>query len=207
MPKFSSAVILAGGKSTRMGFDKQLLQIQDRSIVQHLIALLRTRFDDIMVSSPTPELYDPNEAQVIQDIHEGIGPLGGIHSALRNATSEAVFVIACDMPYLEIPYIDYMMGEMGKECYDACVTERGGYLEVFHSFYCRSALRVLEDELAAERYSVQHFIRKIDALVIPEENAAPFLPDWRAFTNLNTPEEYAVFCQRTGLERMMNDGG
>lgn len=207
MPKFGSAVILAGGKSTRMGFDKQLLQMQDRSIVQHLIGLLRTRFDDIMVSSPTPDLYEKVDVRVIQDICKDIGPLGGIHSALHSAQSEAVFVIACDMPYVEIPYIDYMMGEMAKGSYDACVTQRGEHLEIFHSFYCRSALGVLEDKLATERYSVQRFTRKIDALVIPEESAAPFLPGWRAFTNLNTPEEYAEFCQRTGFERMMDHGG
>lgn len=198
MPKFNSAVILAGGKSTRMGFDKQLLQMQDRSIVQHLIDVLRTRFGDIMVSSSTPELYEQTEVRVIQDIHEGIGPLGGIHSALRSAKSEAVFVIACDMPYVEIPYIDYMMGEMAKGCHDACVTERGDHLEVFHSFYCRSALPTLELELAEGRYSVQRFTRKIGALVIPEASAAPFLPDWRVFTNLNTREEYEEF-RRTRL--------
>lgn len=203
MSKFNSAVILAGGKSTRMGFDKQLLQVQDESIVLHLVTLLKTRFSDIMVSSSTPKLYHQAEVRVFRDVHEGIGPLGGIHAALRFARSEAVFVIACDMPYVEIPYIDYMVEEMAKaeKHYDACVTERGDHLEVFHSFYCRSALGVLENELAAGRYSVQGFTRKINALVIPEARAADLLPDWRAFTNLNTPEEYAQF-QRG--ERMMD---
>lgn len=203
MSDFGSAVILAGGKSTRMGFDKQLLQVQDESIVLHLATLLKTRFSDIMVSSSTPELYEQVEVRVIEDIHGGIGPLAGIHAALSNAKSECVFVIACDMPYLELPYLDFMMGEMAKGAYDACVTQRGDHLEVFHSFYCRSALGVLETELAQGRYSVQRFTRQIDALVIPEASAAPFLPGWRAFTNLNTPEEYAMF-QR---ERMMDHGG
>lgn len=196
MPKFDSAVILAGGKSTRMGFDKQLLQTQDRLIVQHLIDVLQTRFGDIMVSSSKPELYDQSEVRVIQDSYENIGPLGGIHAALGSTRSEAVFVIACDMPHVEIPYIDYMMGELVKGSYDACVTKRGDHLEVFHSFYSRSALATLEAELAAGRYSVQRFTQKIDALVIPEEVAALFLPGWRAFTNLNTPEEYGEFRSR-----------
>lgn len=193
MPKFGSAVILAGGKSTRMGFDKQLLQMRDRLIGEHLIDLLQTRFSDIMVSSPTPELYDQSRVRVIQDVYENIGPLGGIHAALRSSRSEAVFVIACDMPYLEIPYLDFMMGELEKGSYHACVTQRGDHLEVFHSFFLRPALVTLEEELSAGRYSVQRFTRKIDALVIPEETARRLLPDWRAFTNLNTPEEYEAF--------------
>jgi len=195
MPRFNSAVVLAGGKSTRMGFDKQLLQMQDRTIVEYLIDVLSTRFGDIMVSSKTPELYEQYEVRVIQDVYEDIGPLGGVHSALLNSRSEEVFVIACDMPYVEVPYIDYMMEEMAKGSYDACVTERGGHLEVFHSFFCRSSLPVLERELGEGRYSVQGFTRQIKSLVIPEARAAALLPNWRAFTNLNTQEEYEEFCR------------
>ena len=114
MKMFGSAVILAGGKSTRMGFDKQLLQVQGGTIVQHLIGRLECRFADIMVSSASPELYDPEKVRVIQDIYQDVGPLGGIHAALVSAKSEAVFVIACDMPYVEVSYIDFMMGELER---------------------------------------------------------------------------------------------
>jgi molybdopterin-guanine dinucleotide biosynthesis protein A len=199
MKMFGSAVILAGGKSTRMGFDKQLLQVQGGTIVQHLIGRLECRFADIMVSSAAPELYDPEKVRVIQDIYQDVGPLGGIHAALVSAKSEAVFVIACDMPYVEVSYIDFMMGELEKGSYDACVTGRGDHLEVFHSFFCRSALASLESELAAGHFSVQRFTKKINSLIIPESEATKHLPDWRAFTNINTPEEYAEF-QRKGEE-------
>lgn len=198
MTEFKSAVILAGGRSTRMGFDKQMLEVQGRRIVEHLITLLRSRFEDIMVSSPTPTLYALDQVRVIQDIHENIGPLGGIHSALVHAKSDAVFTIACDMPFLEVPYIDYMMDQMKDRAYDACVTSCGEHLETFHAFYCRSALPVLETELAQGRYSVNRFTRKIDTLIIPEEIARQYLPDWRAFTNLNTPQDYEEFCRKQG---------
>lgn len=193
MSRFNSAVILAGGKSTRMGFDKQLLQMQNKTVMEHLISLLATKFGDIMISSSTPELYQQANVRVIHDIYENIGPLGGIHSALQNAKSEGVFVIACDMPYLEFRYMDYMIEQMSQTSYDACVTERGGFLEVFHSFYLASALPALESELEAGHYSVQKFTRKINTLIIPEKIAAGFLPEWRAFTNLNTPQEYEDF--------------
>ncbi|NMB01516.1 MAG: molybdenum cofactor guanylyltransferase [Firmicutes bacterium] len=199
MTEFKSAVILAGGRSTRMGFDKQMLKVQGKPIVDHLITLLCTRFEDIMVSSPTPTpLYALDQVRVIQDIHDNIGPLGGIHSALVHAKSEAVFTIACDMPFLDIPYIDYMMAQMEGGAYDACLTSHGGHLETFHAFYCRSALPVLEAELAQGRYSVNRFACKIDTLIIPEEIAKQYLPDWRAFTNLNTPQDYEEFCREQG---------
>lgn len=195
MDKFKSALILAGGQSTRMGFDKQTLQKQGQRLMDHLVAQLATRFDDIMIASPTPELYDSGKVRVIQDVYQGIGPLGGIHAALLVAKSEAVFTIACDMPFLELSYIDYMIAQMAQGDYDACLTWRGEHLETFHGFYCRSSLVVLEEELAHGRYSVNHFARKINSLMISEEKAASFSPGWRAFTNLNTPKEYEAFLK------------
>jgi molybdopterin-guanine dinucleotide biosynthesis protein A len=191
--KFKSAVILAGGKSTRMGFDKQLLELEGRKITEELIAKLKGRFSDVMVSSPTPQLYDPGQVRVIQDIYQESGPLAGIHAALLQAQSQWVFVTACDMPYLELAYLDFMMERLQEGSYAVCVTEREGGLEPFHAFYSRSALPALEDCLARGRRSVNRFIREINALIIPEAEAAPLLPGWRAFLNLNTPEEYQKY--------------
>ncbi|HBG00746.1 MAG TPA: molybdenum cofactor guanylyltransferase [Firmicutes bacterium] len=196
MEGFGSAVILAGGRSTRMGFDKQLLKMDDKRVCHHLIALLCTRFDDIMVATRTPHLYADEDVRIIPDIYQGIGPLGGIHAALVYAKSEAVFTVACDMPFLALPYIDYMMSQMEGRPYDACVTRREGHLETLHAFYCRSALPVLDDAVSQGRYSVHRFTQEINALVIPQETAAPFLPNWLAFTNINTPEEYEMFLQQ-----------
>ncbi len=196
--RFISAVILAGGQSTRMGFDKQLLQQEGSSIVGHQIAVLSAYFSDIMVASPTPELYACLPVRVIEDIHTGIGPLGGIHAALTKARGDAVFVLACDMPYPEPLYIEYMMQRLRNsaaagENRNACLTERGGFLETMHAFYCRSALLILGQELARGNYSVQRFARIINSLIIAEAEAKPLVPGWRAFTNLNTPEDYRRF--------------
>lgn len=198
MKEFGSAVILAGGSSSRMGFDKQMLKMNDKRIFYHLVELLRTRFEEILVASRTPELYDTGAVRVIQDIYRDMGPLGGIHSALVNAKSRAVFTIACDMPFLEIPYVDYMISLLAGQDYDACVTCRQGHIEPFHAFYCRSALPVLEDDLSKGKGSIYYFTRKINTLVIPEKIAASFLPGWRAFTNLNTRAEYEEFRRRGG---------
>lgn len=201
-----SAVILAGGRSTRMGFDKQLLVMHSRRIVQHLIALLRTRFDDIMVASPDPGLYRGERVRVVQDIHRGIGPLGGIHRALVSAKGQAVFTIACDMPFPEVGYIDYMISRLEGQDWDACLTRRGEHLETCHAFYCPSGLPMLEMQIAQGRYSVASYANKINSLVIPEAIASKFLPGWRAFTNLNTPEDYERFLRGDPTEQQLTAG-
>lgn len=194
MQLFGSAVILAGGRSTRMGFDKQLLQSGGRTITDELIAELKTCFSDVLISSSRPELYEGRDVRVVQDVFEGCGPLAGIHAALLQARSQWVFVTACDMPYLEPAYIDYMMGRLrdrlSADAYEVCATEREGRLEPFHAFYGRAALPLLENRLEQGLCSVTRFVREAKALIIPEGEAESFLPGWRAFLNLNTPEEY-----------------
>ena len=198
MSRFQSAAILAGGKSTRMGFDKQMLEVKGVRLMEQLIAQLKTRFPDVLVASATPQLYNPQEVRVIEDIYPGLGPLGGIHSALVQAESPWVFVVACDMPYVELPYIDYMRQRLVTGEYQACATCREGRLEPFHAFYSSSSLPQLEADLAQGLYSVTRFLKKINTLIIPEEEAAPYVPGWRAFLNLNTPEEYRKFRGELG---------
>jgi len=194
---FKSAAILAGGKSTRMGFDKQLLEAGGRTVVEQLIVQLKARFADVLVTSPTPQLYAASQVGVIQDVYRDSGPLAGIHAALLHAQSRWVFITACDMPYLELPYIDFMIQRLHGADYGACVTEVHGRLQPFHAFYSRDALPLLDTHLQRGHCSVTRFLREIKALVIPEEEAAPLVPGWRAFLNLNTPQEYARFRGET----------
>lgn len=194
---FNSAVILAGGRSQRMGFDKQLLAFDGKRIVQNNIDLLKSRFDDIMVATSRPELYDLGQVRVISDIYRDVGPLGGIHSALSNARSDAVFVIACDMPFVSVDYIDYMISRMVGRKFAACVTECRHRLEVFHAFYCKSALPFLEKRLVAGKFSIKSFVMKLDALVISEIDAEPYIDGRSIFTNINSPDEYDAFLGKS----------
>jgi molybdopterin-guanine dinucleotide biosynthesis protein A len=102
------------------------------------------------------------------------------------------------MPYVELPYIDYMRQRLVTGEYQACATCREGRLEPFHAFYSSSSLPQLEADLAQGLYSVTRFLKKINTLIIPEEEAAPYVPGWRAFLNLNTPEEYRKFRGELG---------
>ena len=77
--KLNTAIILAGGKSRRMGFDKQLIKIQGEYIVDHIGKKLKNHFEEIIVVTNTPELYDKNKYKLVKDIYPGYGPLAGIH--------------------------------------------------------------------------------------------------------------------------------
>ncbi|MGI5891883.1 MAG: molybdenum cofactor guanylyltransferase [Bacillota bacterium] len=196
MREFGTAVILAGGQSSRMGFDKQLLGKGNQSLIKRIRLSLGARFDDIIIVTNTPELYEGNDVRVITDIVPGMGPLGGIHAALTHSSSESIFVIACDMPYIDLPYLDYMKSIIKGNRYDACVTEdlssKGRY-QAFHSFYYRSALPVIEADLRAQKASMYYLLRKINTKVISFDQARPYITVRNLFLNLNTHDEYEKY--------------
>ncbi len=108
MKEFGTAIILAGGKSSRMGFDKQFLKIKERLLIENLIQRLKPSFSEIVIVTNRPEEYKSLPVIVTQDVFKGIGPLAGIHAGLLKSTSRFSYIIACDMPNINIEFINYM---------------------------------------------------------------------------------------------------
>jgi len=192
---FSSVALLAGGKSFRMGFDKQLFHTRKNRLFAHILPLLAQNFEDVMVVTGKSEIYPEFDVRTVKDIIPGLGPLSGIHAAVREAKSEYVYIIACDMPVIDMKYIDYMKQRLIQASACACVTRKGGRVEPFHGFYGKSALPCMEEDLLAGKSSVYYLLKKIDALFIPEAEARRFTPDWSLFCNLNTREDYAALLK------------
>jgi len=197
MGEFGTAVILAGGRSSRMRFDKQLLYKGEQSLIKRICSSLRARFDDIVIVSNTPGLYAAEGVRVVSDLFPGLGPLAGIHAGLTHAESQWVFVTACDMPFVDLPYIDYMMSRIKGTEYEACVTDyysdKSARYQAFHAFYSLKSLPVMEGDLEAQKASIAYFLRKIDTLVIPPDLARRYITVSNPFLNLNTRSDYERF--------------
>ena len=195
MGAFASAALLAGGKSRRMGFDKQLLHVLQDRLFARLLPMLSARFEDVMVVTGQPEIYRGMDVRPIKDIIPGFGPLSGIHAAVSAAKSEYVYLLACDMPEIDLNYIEHMVQKLAQSPADACVTRKGDWIEPFHAFYGKRALPVMEADLLAGKSCVYHMLQKIDVIYIPELEARQFAPDWTLFRNLNTREDYAFLLE------------
>jgi len=190
MDIFKSAALLAGGKSTRMGFDKQLFHVIGERLFETFLPTLTKRFDDVMIITTQPEMYEGMGVRAITDIIPGFGPLSGIHAAINEAEYEYVYITACDMPEINLAYIDYMVGKLTETPADACITKKGDWIEPFHGFYSKQALPAITSDLLAGIGKIYHPLQKINTLYIPEMEARRFTPDWSLFNNLNTLEEY-----------------
>lgn len=196
MKKFGTAIILAGGKSSRMGFDKQFLKIDERRLMDSIIHKLEEEFDEIIIVTNKPEYYIGLSHKIAQDIIEEKGPLGGIHAGLMESSSQYVFVLACDMPNMNMDYVRYMKQSIGDKDIDGCVTSFGDWIEPFSSFYSRDIIKDIEKHLLSNRRSINSLLVKLRINYIEEDKARDFSPNWDMFLNLNTREDLNSYLEK-----------
>ena len=190
---FATAAILAGGKSSRMGFDKQLLTDNNRRILETVSDTLRKEFSDILIVTAKPELYEGMDVRVCSDEFQNMGPLAGIHAALTNGRSKYVYLIACDMPVVSLPYIRHIKQRITETRAKVCVCRRNDRFEPFNGFYSRELLPNVEQRLREGSSSLFRFISASEPLIVSEETARKFDREFRMFTNINTRSEYDAY--------------
>lgn len=198
MRDFGSAIILAGGKSTRMGFDKQLLYLRERRLMDNLINKLKNVFDDIIIVTNKPEYYCGLAHRITEDIISDGGPLGGIHAGLSIASSRYSYVIACDMPNINQEYIEYMKNELLRTESQGCVSMYGSFVEPFNAFYSKDLILPIEKFLSNGQRAIHRFLHDKNFVCIPETTARKYSPDWDMFFNLNTREDVSTYLKREG---------
>ncbi len=198
MNKFGTAVILAGGKSSRMGFDKQLLKINERKLMDSLIQKLSREFDEIVIVTNKPELYIGLSHIITKDILVDTGALGGIHAGLNYSSSKYAFLVACDMPNINMEYVRYMKKKLNDSNFLGCITKFGDWIEPFGSFYSVELINSIEEYLKGGKCSINGLIKDLNITFIEEKEARKFSPNWDMFLNLNTKEDLDKFLLNLG---------
>jgi molybdopterin-guanine dinucleotide biosynthesis protein A len=185
-----SGVILAGGKSRRMGGSpKALLPFGGRPLIEHVAETLRSVFPDCLVVTNTPELYEFLGLPQVPDAFPEGGSLGGIYSGLRAVSSDAAFCVACDMPFLSAPLIAHLAGRAAEG--DVVIPEACGELQTLHAVYGKACLPVMERRLRAGQLKIVGFFDDVRVLRVPADALGRFVDPDVAFMNLNTPEDLA----------------
>ena len=145
-----TAVILAGGRSRRIGESKLFLEWGQQTLIAHAVALLSPLFEDLLIVASRENFEAltklfPSYPRIVLDVVEDKGPLGGIHAGLISARSFAAFVVGCDMPLLNPRLISFLKSLTAG--YDAVVPRAPKGLEPLHSIYTRNCLPVIEGQL------------------------------------------------------------
>lgn len=183
-----AGVILAGGESRRMGQNKALLEINGERMIETAYRCMAGLFDEVLLVTNTPDIYDFIPCRKIADLYPGKGPLAGIHAALSSCAADRAFVTACDMPGLNPALIRELSGM--ADAVDVIVPETPGGLEPLHAVYAKSGLPRMERMLRVGELSILTFIARAESRVVPLAAVATKDPDYASFRNINTPEEY-----------------
>jgi molybdopterin-guanine dinucleotide biosynthesis protein A len=186
-----AAAVLAGGKASRLGRNKALLEIEGRTILDRINEVLLEIFPSILLvvqdveNSPCPDCGP--RVEVVADLLPEKGPLGGIYTALEYSTAPYVFVMACDMPYPSRRLISCLLTEArGRE---AVVPRKGEYIEPLFAVYNRDIRGRIHAKLKQNRLKIYELIRELDVRYLDEEEIAACDPDSRSFFNINTPQD------------------
>ena len=181
----TTGVILAGGKNSRMGFDKGLLPVDGIKIAERIIAVMQPIFQDIIIISNGSK-YDYLGYDVYRDIIKSSGPLGGIHSALSHSKTEKNFVVSCDMPFLNPEIIQFII-ENAVDC-EIAIPSHNGKLEPLCAVYNQSCKTKIEELLKKRALKLKNMLKHFitHQIVIPQD----MLTKGNCFANINTPEEY-----------------
>lgn len=197
MENFKTAIILAGGKSSRMGFDKQFLQVRGRRLVDIIIEKLEEEFKEIIIVTNRPEEYKNYPYKILTDEIRNVGPLGGMYTGLKEARSKYSFIMACDMPNLSLDYIGYMKKLIEKHSVDVCTTKVGDYIEPFHSFYSKRVIEPMALHIGQGRRDIKSLVKNLSTYYVEEDIARGFSPKLEIFKNLNTQKDLKSYSKLT----------
>jgi len=187
----ASAVVLAGGQSQRLGQDKSLLFLEGQPLLVRTLDRLAAVSDDLIVVTNTPQHYEHLHlaARLVPDERPGVGSLMGIYSGLKAARHGRALVVACDMPFLNLPLLRHLLAH-DPAC-DVVIPRLGEWPEPLHAVYDKACLPAMERILARGRRQIVAFFDQVRVCEVPAAEIDRFDPRHLSFVNVNTPEDWA----------------
>jgi molybdopterin-guanine dinucleotide biosynthesis protein A len=182
------AVVLAGGRSSRMGADKSTLAFCGARMIDRVTRILSQLTDRIVVVARAGHGLDDVSGTVIHDEEPFAGPLPALVAGLRATGAERALVVACDMPFLNAPLLMHLIAAPGEND-DAAIPLTLAGPEPLHALYRDCAIEPLLAALAAGERSLRGAVERLTVRWVPEEDWRPIDPDGRSFLNVNTPDE------------------
>ncbi len=183
-----TAFVLAGGHSSRMGTDKAFVELEGRPLLTRMLALASAVAAEVCIVGSKSKFGA--HGHVIEDEFPNHGPLGGIHAALASSGTDLNLVLAVDMPFVEVRFLQYLLQEAAvKESATITLARAEGNWQPLCAVYRRSFLRVANDALRQGKNKIDPLFSKVELRIIDERELIKqsFLPSM--FRNLNTPAE------------------
>ncbi|MCQ2560204.1 MAG: molybdenum cofactor guanylyltransferase [Clostridia bacterium] len=183
-----TGIILAGGQSRRMGQDKALVKLQQKTLLEMTAETISAVFRHKALVTGEKAKYQKLGWNIILDQYPGCGPLSGIQAALSQVKTPYIFVAACDMPYIKTVQIQRLLNLIDD--WDVILPYRNGHWEPLCGLYHQNCLKPIEAVLQQKKYRVESFFPQVRVKqVLWEEQDL-------SLSNINTPQELAQMQQK-----------
>ena len=186
-----AGVILAGGKSKRMGLDKSLLEFKGKTLIQRIIDEHNKLVENVFVIGK--ETGTLQNAIGVKDNIENIGPIGGLYTAMSEIKANWYLISPCDMPFLNHSDLKVILNEVKNSSHEAIIAESEKGLEPLVAAYNSSVLPVLKKNIENGNYAIRSLFKKINTKLL-KFNAQIFEKD--IFFNINYPDDYKSALQQ-----------
>lgn len=194
MDQIKSAIILAGGKSSRIDFDKQFLSIGKKRVIYEIAKNLEKHFSDIIIVTNKKEHYINSKFKIVSDEMKEMGPLAGIAVGLKESMSKFVYIVACDMPNIDHQYIEYLKNKIENNInysndFDVYISKINGNIEPFQGFYKKELSNEISNYLLySNKKSIISFFERNNKKVYYLDDIEFIKNDFNCniFTNINT---------------------
>ncbi len=186
-----TALLLAGGASSRMGENKALLEVGGVTQVERIMNVIVSLSDEILLVANDPEPYAHLKLRQISDLKQGYGPLMGLYSGLRAASHEICILVACDMPFISRPLVRHLLTQACD--YDVVVPDTADGFHPLHAVYRRSGcLPAIEVAMLLQKRRMISFYGDVRVRRVSGDEISPFDPHGIALMNVNTSEQLAA---------------
>lgn len=179
------AFVLAGGQSSRMGQEKGLLKLGEKRMVEYVIEQLKPLVREVKIVANDPA-YQVFGYEVLEDEEKGLGPLGGIYTALKYTRTHFNLIVSCDMPFINSEAVQCMLVNAGTA--DIIIPTSEGRMQPLFGIYAKSCLAGMEAAVRERRLQLRSLIQEFNYQLLPMEESG--IDNRLLFKNVNTPEEF-----------------
>jgi molybdenum cofactor guanylyltransferase len=190
----TAGIILAGGRSKRMGTDKALLPLPDNervTFVEHLASLLKAYCPEVLLvtrHASTSTSYTVPGVRIITDQVPDIGPLMGVYTGLTAIHTSHALITAVDMPFVQPALVSFLLAQPLDDALIVPIVQETP--QVLLAIYPRAVLPLIEERLQTGRRDPRSLLEVVRVRYIEEAQLRVVDPQLRSFVNVNTPEEY-----------------
>ena len=178
-----SAYIMAGGKSKRFGKDKLIYNYKGKPLIEHVIDVLKPIFKKVYIITNDNEKLSYLNLPIYSDIIQGLGPMGGILTALSYSETELVFCFAGDTPNINSDFIRYMISISDQ--HDIIVPHFEKYYEALHAIYRKSCIPVIKDYISRGNYKIIDMYSEVDTRLVEKDEIVKYSDVYMLFKNIN----------------------